>query len=257
MKIKADLHNHLRTTSIFREGDFNKAVDRAARKLGENGLFAMVNFCDRRYEDFVNLRGYDRVPLGEDRNGFYVPDKKVLIVKGQEVPTKQGHMLAVGLGHNIHIKNGLSLEDTVKAIKDNRAIAIADHPFSFQGIYTNGYHYSILFESLDAMEVHNGETLPKANTHAQWCYSTAKDDNPNLGALSSSDGHSMYELGNCWTELDFDFSNIKSSDFVSGLRTAIRKSDCSNKMQMRTSYVGIIDHIADLALCSLKRKIKL
>lgn len=38
-KIKADLHNHLRTSSIFRDKDFNRAIDVAARRLRQNQKF--------------------------------------------------------------------------------------------------------------------------------------------------------------------------------------------------------------------------
>ena len=67
-KVKADLHNHLRTSSILRNEDFNQAIDLASKRLGSSGIFAMVNFYDKRYENFISLKGYNRDSLGENAN---------------------------------------------------------------------------------------------------------------------------------------------------------------------------------------------
>jgi hypothetical protein len=53
MKIKADLHNHLRTSSNISYSDFNNSIDIALDRLGSGGMFGMINFDDKRYEKYI------------------------------------------------------------------------------------------------------------------------------------------------------------------------------------------------------------
>ena len=254
MKVKADLHNHLRTSSIFSDGDFNRAVDIASKRLGSGGVLGMVNFYDKRYEDFVGLRGYDRYHTGKSANGIHIPSKNLVIVKGQEVPTKEGHVLVFGLGYDVHLKNYRHLEDTLKEARDNNRIVIADHPFYRGGIGNYLENHQDLLQHFDAIEVHNGEaafSLPignfpeKANERAAIFYNKVFLDHPNLGALSSSDGHSMYEIGSSWTEIDSPEITDKTK-FVHSLRNAIRNASFYTERKNTNSVFGAIDHIADL-----------
>ncbi len=258
MEAKADLHNHLRTSSIFRDRDFNHAIDLAYRRLGENGIFGMVNFSDMRYEHFSGLKGYERFEVGENGNGLYIPSRKILVVKGQEVPTKQGHLLVIGLGKNKHIKELRDVKDTIREAKDNDGIIILDHPFYKHGLgpYLMKSTNISLLNDIDAVEIHNGEAAfgtpfietgyaKVANALAEATYKFYKERFPNLGALSTSDGHSMYELGSSWTEIDSPFiTNTKG--FNRSLREAVRKANLDSPMKKKKSIVGAIDHILDL-----------
>jgi hypothetical protein len=255
--INADLHNHLRTSSRIRFRDFNRAVDVASSRLGKGGLVGIVNFSDSRYEDFVNCPGYEREPLGEDYNGVYVPEKDIYFVKGQEVPTKQGHLLILGIKYNVQLKDGRDIGDTIKEAKDNQGIIIADHPFYSNGVGDYLIKNKDVVGQLDGIEIHNGEAcfyllfgpFPRhANNKAKEFYqsSTVKK----LGAISSSDGHSFYELGSSYTVLpDLDRSN-----FVESLRNSIRSTCIKNSLvKENNSFFGAMDHISDLVLIKLFR----
>ena len=99
--VRADLHTHLSTLSPGRRGrryDFNKVIDVASKKLGYGGVLGMVSFSsDYRYEHFVEEPGYDLEGL---EGGFYVDEKNLLVVRGQEVTVKagdsNGHLLILG-----------------------------------------------------------------------------------------------------------------------------------------------------------------
>jgi|SRR3989344_3477684 len=247
--MKADLHNHLKTSSRLYDRNFNEAIDIASQRLREEGMFGMVNFVDDRYERFIGLRGYERVFLGENKNGIYVPEKKIYVVKGQEVPTKKGHLLVIGLQNGFHMKNARPLEDSLKEAKDNNGIIIADHPFHRHGLGPHLEKKLKLLPQFDAIEIFNGESCigfpSEANKKAEEFYSHIKIDFPFLGAITSSDGHSFYELGKCWTELEA-IKPRQSSSFNSTLRKSIRKTNEKTPRQTTSGIGGAIDHILDM-----------
>ena len=253
VKVKADLHNHLRTSSRFFDSDFNRAIDTSRDKLGKGGIMGLVNFNDHRYEDFISLRSYHRDYIGSNSNAVYFPDKDILVVKGQEVPTKQGHLLVLGLGKGVHLKQDKDLVYTLQEAEDNQGIIIADHPFYAHGVGNYLAENPDLLKYFDALEVHNGEAafgIPKtpfiygANQKALRFYNEHRGDFSNLGALSSSDGHSFYELGTSWTEIDFP--DLYNANFNNSLRRSIRNTNESKKMKTN-SFIGAVDHLTDLA----------
>ncbi len=264
--MKADLHNHLRTSSRLDDKDFNKAIDIASQRLGVNGIFAMVNFSDDRYERFIQLRGYERIYVGENSNGVYIPEKKLYVVKGQEIPTERGHLLILGTSKDYSLKENKSLEDSLKEASDNNGIIVADHPFYRDGV---GFYLELnpkLIENFDAFETFNGEaslSLPfgnfprGVNKKAMDFYISIKKDYPKLGALSSSDGHSFYEIGKSWTELISIRNNI-NGNFINDLRFSINQTSETNNRQNSSSRRGAVDHILDLIwICKIAPKIKL
>src|SRR3989344_1370623 len=255
-KVKADLHNHLRTSSRSYDVDFNRAIDIATRRLGDGAIFGVVNFADKRYEHFTGLRGYERVYVGEKNNGIYVPQQNVLVIKGQEVPTNECHILVFGLGKDVHLKQYRTLQDTLKEAVDNNGVVIVDHPFHSHGLGNYLESNPSTLKSIDAIEVHNGEGafgIPKtpfpygANRKAQEFYDRIKRDFPHLGALASSDGHSMYELGRSWTEID-GLDLEEKTNFVNSLRKSIRNTNSQTPKRKKNAVFGDIDHLVDLAL---------
>ncbi len=251
-KIKADLHNHLRTSSILEDSDFNNSIDAAYKKLGNGACFGLINMHDRRYEKFADLKGYDREYIGENKNAIYIPEKDVLVVRGQEVATKQGHLLVLGLGYEVHLKNSASLEDTLKKARNNNGIIIADHPFYMEGTGNYLEKNLNLLKYFDAIEVHNGESafgLPvgpfsrNANEKAQEFYSMIKKDYTHLGAIASSDGHSIKEIGSSWTEID---KPERNKNFIYSLRDYIRNTDLETRKKMGCSVFGSVEHLSEL-----------
>ena len=71
MIVKADLHNHLRTRSDM-HGLFNPAIDKTKKRLGAGGILGVVNFDDRRYEDFIEQRGYEREKSYKEIVHFFI-----------------------------------------------------------------------------------------------------------------------------------------------------------------------------------------
>lgn len=224
-KVRADLHNHLRTFSTMK--NFNGYIDCTLNFLGKGGILGVVNFSDARYEEFVSLKGYERVKVGNG-NAYYVPKKDILIVKGQEIETDDGHLLAIGIPCEKHISDHRSIEDTIKETKDFGGLTIIDHPFYLDGILNESENFKFLRE-VDAMEIWNGsanlyikgKTPKDSNKIALESFKKLKKDLPNLGVLVSSDGHTMSEIGSSYMLVDKpDFSTSES--LVTSLRNSMR-----------------------------------
>jgi hypothetical protein len=223
--------------------------------LGENGVLGLTNFNDSRYESFINLKGYDRQNLG---NAVYIPEKKILIIKGQEIPTKEGHILALGIKENKHLKEGNSLDETIKEIKDNNGIIIADHPFFKYGLGDYlGKNLNYL-NDLDAIEIFNGECVGipgltpfKSNNKSSEFLKEIRKKGYSLGGIATSDSHSFYEIGKNYSLLDtIDLKN--SETITSSLRKEIKSSDSYHG---KTSLIGLCDHIACLGYYVAKSKL--
>lgn len=244
MKIKADLHNHFSTFENI-GNVFNQAINIAQKNLGNGGMFGVINAQDKRigrYETFLRQGGSKIEDL---ENAFYVPSKKIYVVKGQEVFTQGGHILVLGLNHGKKLQDYRTLEDSLKEAKDNNGIIIADHPFFLDGIFTKQSPEESLV-SLDGIEVHNGEVwLPHpryypANKKAQEFYNKIKNDY-DIGAISTSDGHSVREIGMNYTLLEKpDFSSPEN--LVSSLRKSIREHKDFSKDKQTNAYLRTLNH---------------
>lgn len=250
MKIKADLHNHLSTLSNIPK-EFNKTLDIAKKRLGKNGILGIINGGDdNRYEDFINLRGYERQNLG---NAIYVPGKEILVLRGQEVFTKQGHLLVLGLKRDIHLKSNQNLENSLKAAKDNNGIIIAVHPFFIFGAGNYLAKNPILLEYFDGIEIFNGEAF-YGNKKAREFYNQIKGDY-GIGVVSSSDGHSLYEIGFNYTWLEKP--NIEDSEKLNySLRNSIKEHKDYFEDNQNLSIVGSLEHSIKLAPIEVLHRLK-
>ena len=215
--------------SIF---DFNNVIDRAHKKLGDGGILGITNYHDERYERFAQRPGYERQNLG---NAVYIPERDMLIVKGQTIPTKEGPLCAMGISSRKHVPEHLSLEETIKVIQEQNGIIIVPGPYRLCGIgafLESRPHY---LESCDAIEVFNGQGtlwLPgllerHANERAAAWYKRMKQTYTHLGAITASNGSSLREIGrnNTLMEMPECYSALQTKeDVIATLRHAIRES---------------------------------
>jgi hypothetical protein len=80
--------------------------------------------------------------------------------------------------------------------------------------------------------------------------------NVGVGALASSDGHSLRELGRSYTQLDMpEYPSIKNAEELNKhLRTAVRSSRIGG-LHCEDSKLGALRHMALLVPCLIGRKI--
>lgn len=230
--IKADLRNYLRSRSDMSIFSFNRVVDMASKRLGAGGIVGITNFHDERYEQFANLSGYDRVNLG---NAVYVPERDILIVKGQTIPAKEGFLSAIGIPGHVHIPERLPLEETIKHIQEKNGIIIVPGPYRKYGLGPMLERERHLLERCDAIEVFNGQAtlcipgvLPrKANARAQAWYENTRRGFPHLGAITSSNGSSLREIGrsNSMMQMPEGYQSLRDGEsLVTVLRQGVRRS---------------------------------
>ncbi|RMD66164.1 hypothetical protein D6817_04690 [Candidatus Pacearchaeota archaeon] len=250
---RADWHNHLRTYCM-REGDLERAVDRARNALGEGGMLGVVNFADARYETLTKQNcSYERQDF---ENAVYFPQFDLLLVKGEEIATAQGHLLVLGTRSNNLPKHFMSLEDTMKWARDNNGIAIADHPFSWQGLGEHLRNNPEALSQLDGIEVYNSEAefsffgrYRGANEKAMEFYCEVAPKFQQLGALASSDGHSFREIGKSWTEMEVpSYKDLRcAEDVVEAMRQGLASTRKLARFSTRSGAFGALAHMLTLA----------
>lgn len=247
MKIKADLHNHFSTFENIGENIFNRAIDIAQKNLSAGGILGVINAQDKgigRYETFLRQGGKKAEDL---RNSFYVPSKNIYVIKGQEIFTQGGHILVLGLNYGVRLQDYRTLEDSLKEAKDNNGIIIADHPFFLDGIFRKQIFERYL-KYFDGVEIHNGEAwIPtfnciNANKKAQLFYDLVEEDY-NIGAISTSDGHSVNEIGMSYSVLEsLIFSSPEA--LIETLRKSIKEHKNWRGDKQANAYSPTLNHAA-------------
>ncbi|MFH1787641.1 MAG: PHP-associated domain-containing protein [archaeon] len=259
--VRVDLHNHLAHDNLKcfeREKFLNKVIDKSYDTLGDGGVVGLANCVEPygRYEKFTELSGYERV---EFENALYFPEKKILVVKAQEVFADKGDILALGIPKNYHIgKLGevrkRSIEDAIKQAKDLGAIIGIDHGCFIDGAIPYLRKNLKLLEDVDFIEPHNGNAwIPhpkyfRANKQAQEFYREVLKEFPHLGGISSSDGHSVFEIGSSYSSLDMKIED----DLTESLRKAIRNHKDWSRDKMSNSYLGAGIHAGLMLLFQKK-----
>jgi predicted metal-dependent phosphoesterase TrpH len=148
-----------------------------------------------------------------------IAGKDFLIIPGEEVESKEGHILAIGIIKLIKPK--LSAKETIGEIHKQGGIAIAAHPYGFIA-----HHRSVgnLIKELDfdAVEVFNSLNMFENKKAIR-----IAEENK-LVATVGSDAHQPEDIGNsyikinCTLEVNTILENIKKGTFIwCGKRTKL------------------------------------
>ena len=254
--MKLDIHNHLGSNGA--NPGFDETIDLVHSRLGDNSAFGIANSDDFRYENFIEQKGkYERIYLDNGR-AVYVPEKKVLVIKTQEMFTKQGHILAIATPYHKNVKSK-DAKDAIKEAKDLGAILDAVHPFYFQGIGTFLSANENLLTQFSSYEVYNGTAglylpviFPKgANKKAMDFYFENILVNPelNVGISSATDGHTAEVIGKCYTELPLNHLSI--INFKENLDKALRQVKSLENLHKEPNKKDAAIHVAKMILVKL------
>ncbi len=234
MSFNVDLHSYGWLTferSRFELPGISYRGPRTLQRLADQchavnlAVTAFTNFGDRRYEQLRDTAlqlpsDYAFTDLLEDGQSIALrvtpPGKSpVFILRGQQVLTKEGNLTTVGAPRQL--RDGLTLEDSIKEAKDTGALVIAVNPHTRQGAggevtpgleaYTKSIGTATLVRTLDrfagfydAVQIfsasswprsfsdllHYGRVNAKAETYAEQY---------NLPGIAVSEAHAPHHMG--------------------------------------------------------------
>jgi hypothetical protein len=194
--IKGDFHTHTKysiepkTLSIFearaRYGPLDLIKTAIARGLN---VLAIT--------DHDTLQGAE---IGEKLVKKEGLSDKILLIKGEEISSREGHILGIGI--NKVIKPGMSAIETIDAIKKQGGVSIIPHPFSPYGIR------NIIFnlKKFDGMETVNPfASFSRGNKKAQHMINLF-----DVASIGSTDAHTLGVIGRVFTKLwcDTDVDSV-------------------------------------------------
>lgn len=143
------------------------------------------------------------------------------VIIAEEILTTNGEIM--GLFLNELVPSGLSLQESIRLIKDQGGLFCAQHPFDkFRPDALKAEVMEELDGQIDVVEVFNART-PFLRT-SQQAKKFASEHN--LPACAGSDAHSAFEIGNAYVEMpDFkgkeDFLAALSQGKICGHRTGL------------------------------------
>jgi predicted metal-dependent phosphoesterase TrpH len=172
--MKADLHVH-----SIHSSDGKSTVAEIIKEAEARGLGA-IGFTDHN----SILGGQDALKI----------TTKIIVVRGVEVTSSEGHILAYGVA--VDIPSGRSAAETIKLIHEAGGIAVAAHPGR---IWSGLKPDSILGNDFDAIEINNARSTPGLNRKARILAGTLK--RPVTGG---SDSHHFSTLGGAYAVVPDD-----------------------------------------------------
>lgn len=138
--------------------------------------------------------------------------KDVKIIPGEEIKTNQGEIIGIFLKEKI--KSNLSLEETIKKIKEQNGLVVVPHPFDL--VRVKRIKKNVLLrnlEKIDLIEIFNSRTFFNCLDKKAENFAEKYRKNKIVG----SDAHSQFELNKAIIEME-NFSD--QLDFLKKLKKA-------------------------------------
>ncbi len=186
----------------------------------------LVIYAKKRGLDGVAITDHDTIEGLRE----FAEIKRLLIVTGLEITTRQGHVQALNVASIID--SGLSFAETVDRIHDAGGLAIAAHPTSF----FKGIAVKDLDQNFDAIEVVNASAIPFNRSVRENCRIAARLDLPGTGG---SDAHYAPEIGMAFTcvEAEPDVDEILKA-IKNGAVTPLGKA-IPLSVRLKRKYLGL------------------
>jgi len=166
---------------------------------------------------------------------------KFQVIIGEEVSSMGGHI--IGLFIEKHIPAGLSVKETVQAIKEQNGITIAPHPFSkIAGKDALGKDFLENISIFDCIEIRNSNNLYRPDDYK--AEKIAKKYK--LRAISGSDAHSLIGLGSNLIEMS---SFEGPSDFLDSLE----HSRLINRIHPSKYFIEMLGYELTSRYCKIRK----
>lgn len=185
---RADTHLHTEYSGYSNLGvmKFPESVTSPAQQVDKGRRNGM---------DVIAITDHDEIRGAFEAQKYVKGIDGIDVIAGEEITTADGEL--IGLFLTERIAPGLSVEETADIIREQGGLTIAPHPFSFHVFALREKIFDI---RLDGFETINGGHPDRySNRFAR----EVMDRYPGLWAeTASSDAHSLYTSGTCWTEFE-------------------------------------------------------
>ncbi len=168
MLIKADLHIHSNHSD------------------GKSSVREILKSAIAKRLDVISITDHDT--LNGSLEAIEIVREEQLpikVIRGVEISTAQGHLLAYRI--NKEIDKGIDLIEAVKLVMDLGGVTSLAHPFQF---YRNGAIRLKFFKVVDCIEVFNAKSLPIFNGISNFFCKLYKK-----GKTAGSDAHKAEFIG--------------------------------------------------------------
>lgn len=220
MQYRIDFHCHSRFSA---DGVSEpEEMVRVAKRKGLNG-FALTDHNTSAGIDYFEQIGLIR------KDGLAVDN--LLIIPGQEITTKEGHLLALGI--KLPDLKGIPALDAIALIHSMGGLAIAPHPFDY---FRAGIRKRVLDQlPLDGIEVFNAAvTFKRCNQKAQ---AYAKERK--LPMISASDAHDADVIGTAYTVVDAEEFSLQGILRAIARGTILEKKYISPKEALKKTWNNV------------------
>lgn len=127
----------------------------------------------------------------------------IIIIPGEEIATKSGHLLALGV--NEHISPGLEITETAEKIRDQGALVVLPHPTV---LYKPAINKQIAKKiSPDAIETINASAIPFRFSTKLSCKLA---EELALPQTAGSDSHIPETIGDAYSKIQTDSTDLES-----------------------------------------------
>jgi predicted metal-dependent phosphoesterase TrpH len=126
---------------------------------GKSGVREILKYALKKGLDAISITDHDTLNGSLEAVEIVEEEKlPIRVIKGVEITTMQGHILAYGIEKEID--PGMDLIEVVEIVRDLGGITSLAHPFQF---YRKGVCNPRYFKVVDCVEVFNARSLPIFN----------------------------------------------------------------------------------------------
>jgi predicted metal-dependent phosphoesterase TrpH len=161
----------------------------------------------------------------------------IILVPGIEISTDNGHLMCFGI-EELKFKIRENIFDVIDRVHSSGGVTVVSHPFRPLKRHVHNFN---VFKKIDAIEIINGNTLPKYNLRA---FEVSKQYKKPRTA--GSDAHRLKDIGS--------FSCTLKGHSSDDVLKAIKK----NRLELpknNTTWVSIASKIVERRATKYKRKI--
>jgi hypothetical protein len=190
------------------------------------------NIFNNKILDQIAITDHNEIDFALDMAQRF-PNK---IIVGEEIKTIQGEI--IGLFLKKKIKKGMTLAETINAIRDQQGLCFLPHPYSTRRNGVGGLLLEVFYDLVDFIEGYNGRAIIGLSNRNALAFSKEHS----LIYAANSDAHSIKGVGKVYNMVE---ENCIKDNLLEQLRTA----------EHMTGRPGLMEYLAP-GLNKLKKRLR-